>query len=276
MPAWVCSANQRRNKMKYISKNILQIIQIPVLFALILGFSGAVYSSSLDLARCVNVSNKAASLMRSVGNTEQQRNFLKFSEGFTLAGNKLYGNDFFRNLNATRSAVNVMTEQDLVEILPKCIELGNSLNAQMGSAAVTASAKNVVPFSVINKSSQQIIEIYASPSSNDKWGRDLLGDKYIDLGREYSISPSVQDVCIQDVRVVFKDKSEYESSKKDLCSNQSFTLTDNSRKHKTQTQEPVSRTYCAVSSMGGPPVGCGLTLQVCQDVVRGLAGMLCR
>ena len=263
--------------MKNIIAKIYRKIQISVLFALTLGFSGAVYSSSLDLARCVNVSNKAASLMRSAGNTEQQRNFLKFSEGFTLAGNKLYGNDFLRNLNATRSAINVMTEQDLVEILPKCIELGNSLNAQMGSSAATASARNVTPFKVVNQSSQSVIEVYASPSNSDKWGRDLLGDQYIDIGQSYSVSPSFKDICMQDIRVVFKDKSEYEATKRDLCDNQSFTLTDNSRKHKNQNQPAnIARTYCAVSSMGGPPVGCGLTLQVCQDVVRGLAGMVCR
>ena len=263
--------------MKNIVTKIIQTIQISVLFSLTLGFSGSVYSSSLDLARCVNVSNKAASLMRSAGNTEQQRNFLEFSEGFTLAGNKLYGNDFLRNLNATRSAVNVMTEQDLVEILPKCIELGNSLNAQMASAAATASAKNVTSFKVVNNSSQAVIEIYASPSNSDKWGRDLLGDQYVDIGQSYSVSPSFKDICIQDIRVVFKDKSEYETTKKDLCENQSFTLTDNSRRHKNQNQtENISRTYCAVSTMGGPPVGCGLTLQQCQHVVRGISGMMCR
>lgn len=36
-------------------------------------------------------------------------------------------------------------------------------------------------------------------------------------------------------------------------------------------------TYCAVSNTGlFPPVGCGLSLEQCQQVVQGLTGMVCR
>jgi hypothetical protein len=44
-----------------------------------------------------------------------------------------------------------------------------------------------------------------------------------------------------------------------------------------QPQNSV-RTYCAFSDprAGLPPVGCGLTYERCQAVVRGIAGMYCR
>lgn len=53
-----------------------------------------------------------------------------------------------------------------------------------------------------------------------------------------------------------------------------FAVPTTSDGQKANTHEP-SGDYCAVSSLGGPPVGCGLTLNDCRSVVSGLVGMSC-
>jgi DNA-binding XRE family transcriptional regulator len=237
-----------------------------------------VLANPSDMARCVNATDKASALMTQIGNTTQAANFKKYVEGMSLAGKKLYGAQVFaKELANTKKSINSISNEQLVEMMPKCIEIANNFNANMASITGIANPKIVIPFKVVNQSSQQVHEIYSSPSSSDKWGSDLLGNQYIEIGDDYTLSPNIKDVCMQDIRVVFKDKSEFESTRKDLCESQSFTLTDNSRKQKNQNQTvSPSRTYCAVSTMGGPPVGCGLTFQQCQNAVRGISGMMCR
>lgn len=237
-------------------------------------------ASSLQLARCVNYNAKAASVMRSAGNMEQFNNFSKFVEEFTAAGRRLYGESTFNgDLAATRPAAVSATNDELVKVLPGCLELANSMNAQLARSVNREVEQVTIPFTVVNRSSQPIDQVFVSPSTSNDWGRDLLGDDSIEPGQDLVVRLSQSKTCIQDIRVVFRDKSIYESGKKDFCKTVSFTLNDSSRTRQNTTQSQPQggeRTYCAVSTMGGPPVGCGLTLSQCQHAVRGISGMMCR
>lgn len=73
----------------------------------------------------------------------------------------------------------------------------------MGGLVPAAQAQTGDPsFNLVNRSSRVIYEAYASPSSDNNWGQDRLGQNIVPAGRNFVIRLP-QGECIYDVRVVY-------------------------------------------------------------------------
>jgi hypothetical protein len=73
----------------------------------------------------------------------------------------------------------------------------------MGGLVPAAQAQTGDPsFNLVNRSSRVIYEAYASPSSQNTWGQDRLGQNIVPAGRNFVIRLP-QGECIYDVRVVY-------------------------------------------------------------------------
>ncbi len=84
-------------------------------------------------------------------------------------------------------------------------------------AANRSAAANDPSFRLVNRSQAEINEVYASPTGEDDWGSDRLGDDTVGAGATRVVRlPTGQ--CTWDVRVVFADGASLERRKLDLCS----------------------------------------------------------
>ncbi|QCI67157.1 hypothetical protein [Phreatobacter stygius] len=81
-------------------------------------------------------------------------------------------------------------------------------------------------FSLINRTGFQINEVYVSPSANNNWGRDILGEGVMPSGTRRNITfPRRTQACMFDLRVVYEDGDKSEMSGLDLCKVSNVTLT---------------------------------------------------
>lgn len=81
---------------------------------------------SLELARCVNIAEKASDIMYNVGNSKQGLNFMKMQGGYTMVGENTYGKKLFLSqIKSTKSEVDSMSNETVVAELPACIKLRN-------------------------------------------------------------------------------------------------------------------------------------------------------
>ena len=81
-------------------------------------------------------------------------------------------------------------------------------------------------FTLINKSSHDISEMYLSPLDKDNWGENILTVDAVAAGSQGSISiTDGEQVCDYDMRYVTTDGATVEDTQ-DLCKLGSFTLHD--------------------------------------------------
>jgi hypothetical protein len=81
-----------------------------------------------------------------------------------------------------------------------------------------AAAQNADPsFNLVNRSGQDITEIYVSPVSEPYWGRDLLGADVLPNGRAFPVRLPPARGCRQDIRVVYADGRPEERRDQDTC-----------------------------------------------------------
>ena len=66
-------------------------------------------------------------------------------------------------------------------------------------------------------------EVYASPTGDDDWGRDRLGDDTVPPGRSFVVRLP-QGQCQYDVRVVFANEQAIERRKVNLCNVTDFRV----------------------------------------------------
>lgn len=86
-----------------------------------------------------------------------------------------------------------------------------------GPGARTGQAATDDPsFRLVNRSRAEVNEVYASPSGNDDWGRDRLGDDTVRANGTYVVRLPPGD-CTYDVRVVFANKEIVERRQLNLC-----------------------------------------------------------
>ncbi|KKB78796.1 hypothetical protein VW35_09850 [Devosia soli] len=95
------------------------------------------------------------------------------------------------------------------------------------AGALPAAAQNV-EFTLINNSSQALHYFYAAPSNTEDWGDDLLGDTgTLESGMQattYIYDGS--DQCLYDFRFETAEGGELEAYEVDICTLNSYTLTD--------------------------------------------------
>lgn len=71
-------------------------------------------------------------------------------------------------------------------------------------------------FNLVNQSGRIIEEFYASPTSQNTWGRDLLGDDVVQPGANFAIRLPVGE-CNYDIRVVFAGGQSSERRNVNTC-----------------------------------------------------------
>ena len=82
--------------------------------------------------------------------------------------------------------------------------------ALTGASATTVAAQvNDPSFRVVNRTSSVVQEVYASPSTQQNWGRDRLGNDVIQPGASYIVRLPADGNCVYDLRFVYQgDRSE--------------------------------------------------------------------
>ncbi len=72
-------------------------------------------------------------------------------------------------------------------------------------------------FYLVNRSSQTINEVYASPPSATNWGADRLGDAQVAPGANAAIRLAADGNCMNDLRVVYEDGHADERRRVNTC-----------------------------------------------------------
>ncbi len=104
------------------------------------------------------------------------------------------------------------------------------LNALRSFALAAATASFALPaaadisFTLHNTSAHAILYFYASPSSSDEWGDDILGDAIIEPGESGTVTLAGSE-CEWDIKAVFDDEEELEDSI-DACQTSELTISD--------------------------------------------------
>lgn len=95
--------------------------------------------------------------------------------------------------------------------------------------AGTASAMaQTVEFTLINNSSQSLHFFYTTPSNENTWGEDLLGETgTLESGMEGTVTiGDGSDQCLYDFRFETGEGATLEVAAVDICALDSYTLTD--------------------------------------------------
>ena len=88
--------------------------------------------------------------------------------------------------------------------------------AALAPHAARADAPNP-SFYLVNRSTQTINEVYASPVSARGWGVDRLGDDQIEAGANAAIRLAADGNCVFDLRVVYEDGHADERRRVNTC-----------------------------------------------------------
>ena len=93
--------------------------------------------------------------------------------------------------------------------------------ALSGGAAFAGDAD----FTMVNRTGYTLREVYVSPSNKEAWGKDRMGDGYLDNGKSRLFKFSDKSACMQDIKVVFDDDgSDVVWEDVDLCEINKITL----------------------------------------------------
>ncbi|MDB5621566.1 MAG: hypothetical protein JWR39_129 [Devosia sp.] len=105
--------------------------------------------------------------------------------------------------------------------------VGAALAALMILGAAPASAQTV-EFTLINNSSQALHYFYTTPSTEENWGDDLLGeDGTLESGEQGAVTiGDGSDQCLYDFRFETGEGNLLEVPAIDICTLDSYTLTD--------------------------------------------------
>ncbi len=98
--------------------------------------------------------------------------------------------------------------------------------AVLSATLVSPAAAEDLVFDLINNSSANLQEMYASPVGTDTWGDDILGAEVLASGENGAVTiMDGEATCAYDMRFVMDNGATLEGSA-DLCEMASFTLTD--------------------------------------------------
>ncbi len=106
--------------------------------------------------------------------------------------------------------------------------LAGGLAALFLVAAITPATAQTVEFTVINNSSVDLHYFFTTPSNENNWGEDLLGDSGI-LEAGYQATATIgdgSDQCLYDFRFVMDNGAELIEPQIDICTLDSYTIHD--------------------------------------------------
>lgn len=87
-------------------------------------------------------------------------------------------------------------------------------------------------FTLVNRTGYTLREVYVSPSHKNAWGKDRMGEGYLDNSKSRLFKFSDKSSCMQDLKVVFDDdESEVVWEEVDLCELSKITLKYNRKTH---------------------------------------------
>lgn len=103
---------------------------------------------------------------------------------------------------------------------------GLAVLALLASAVPTLA--QTVEFTLINASSQSLHYFYTTPSTEDAWGEDLLGeDGTLESGMQGTVTiGDGSDQCLYDFRFETGEGATLEVPAIDICTLNEYTLTD--------------------------------------------------
>jgi hypothetical protein len=95
-------------------------------------------------------------------------------------------------------------------------------------ASAMPAAAQTVEFTLINNSARALYYFYTSPSSDTKWGYDLLGETgTLESGYQGTVTiGDGSDECEYDFKFVMEDDSETVINGVDICSLNEYTIYD--------------------------------------------------
>ncbi len=100
----------------------------------------------------------------------------------------------------------------------------NLVNVVLGSDGVQQGAQQGNPsFNLVNRSSRVILELFASPSSQQNWGPDRLGDSMVGPGETYPIRLPYGE-CQYDIRIVFQGGDAQERRRVNACATVNYVV----------------------------------------------------
>lgn len=85
-----------------------------------------------------------------------------------------------------------------------------------GGQGATPAAQNNPSFNLVNQSGRVIEQFYASPSSQQGWGQDRLGDAVVQPGGRFAVSLPLGE-CRYDLRVVWRGGDAQERRNLNTC-----------------------------------------------------------
>lgn len=96
------------------------------------------------------------------------------------------------------------------------------------AAGSLPAAAQTVEFTVINDSSTALHYFYTTPSNENSWGYDLLGDTgTLEAGYEGTVTiGDGSDQCVYDFKFVMANGAELIEPQIDICQLNSYTITD--------------------------------------------------
>jgi len=86
-------------------------------------------------------------------------------------------------------------------------------------------AQAVADFYVVNRSGQNISQLFVSPVEDRNWGRERLGRAVLPSGRRYLVRLPRDGRCEYDIRVVYENGRAEERRRQDLCGIEQLTFT---------------------------------------------------
>ena len=99
------------------------------------------------------------------------------------------------------------------------------LSAVATVIAVGAAIAGDADFTLVNKTGYTLREVYISPTHKEAWGKDRMGEGYLDQGKSRLFKFADKSACKQDLKVVFDDDdSTVVWEEFDLCELSKITL----------------------------------------------------
>ncbi len=88
----------------------------------------------------------------------------------------------------------------------------------LGVGPSVAFAQTANPsFNLVNRGTQAIGEVYATPAGVDRWGRDRLERSYVPPGQSFPVRLPADGNCLYDIRVVYADGRPEERRRVNTC-----------------------------------------------------------
>lgn len=72
-------------------------------------------------------------------------------------------------------------------------------------------------FRLVNRSGRTIQQLFVSPSSDQNWGADRLGQNVLPSGRAFSVTLPRDGTCVYDIRVVYDNNTAAEKRRINTC-----------------------------------------------------------